>query len=122
MKMNDAFPGQFLKAADIDKVLDLTIKDVKMQTVGEDSRLVAYFHEEDRGLVLNKTNFSAIEEFTGHPDTDDWTDYKIRLVVVKVEYQGKRVPGIRVSAAKYVGSGAAADTADNTPSDDDIPF
>ena len=56
MKMNDAFPGQFLKAADIDKVLDLTIKDVKMQTVGEDSRLVAYFHEEDRGLVLNKTN------------------------------------------------------------------
>ena len=119
MKQNDAFPGRFLKAADIDKHLDLTIREVKTETLNDDQKVVVYFHEDERGLVLNRTNFAAIEDFTGELDTDDWTGCKVRLGVVKVDFQGKRVPAIRVIAAKKTQS----EPVDNTPDDDEsIPF
>ena len=65
MKQHQAFPGRFLKAADVadQKYLTLTIKKVTSETVSDDpAKLVVHFLHEDRGLVLNKTNFSAIVE------------------------------------------------------------
>ena len=117
MKQTDAFPGRFLKAADITTHLDLVIREVKMETLNEETKAVVYFHEDERGLVLNRTNFSAIEDFTGERDTDDWTGCKVRLGVVKVDYQGRRVPAIRVIAGKA--KGKPAPVVQREPGDED---
>lgn len=120
MKQHQAFPGRFLKAADVadQKYLTLTIKKVTSETVGDDpAKLVVHFRYEDRGLVLNKTNFSAIAEFTGEDDTDNWSGWAITLGVVKVPYQGQRVPALRVSGATR-----ASELSDAPLTDEDIPF
>lgn len=97
MHINKAFPSSYLRAADLgDKTPTVTISDVKLEKVGEDQKLVVYFVGKDRGLVLNKTNANNIADILGSEDTDDWIDKKIRLIVAKVDYQGKRVPAIRV--------------------------
>ena len=115
MNQNEAFPGRFLKAADISGHLDLTVKSVSLETLNDESKVVVAFDEDDRGLVLNKTNFAAIVDFTGEPNTDDWTGTKLRLGAVKVDFQGKRVLGIRVIAGRIPG-------VVQPPSVDDIPF
>ena len=129
MKQTDAFPGRFLKAADLNgRKLTLTIKAVRLEEVGDDpSRVVVYFKEEDRGLVLNKTNFSAIEEFTGQDDTDNWAGHRLVLGAVKVEFQGKRVLGLRVIEGMPKDDGPTLqddgpDRDDVLLTDEDIPF
>jgi hypothetical protein len=57
---------------------------------------VIFFKGKDKGLVLNKTNWSALVDITGEEDSDDWEGKKVKLVTRKVEYQGKRVPAIRI--------------------------
>ena len=97
MKSTDAFPGRFLRAVDIEGHTPVvTIARVELQTLGNDRKLVVYFQGKDKGIVLNRTNFNAIEEITGQSDTDDWAGHKIKLTTQRVEYQGKRVPAIRV--------------------------
>ena len=57
MDINAAFPGEFLKAADLQgRQAAVVIDRVEMQKVGDDHKPVAYFQGKDRGLVLNKTN------------------------------------------------------------------
>lgn len=95
--INDAFPSSYLKAADLKgKPVALTIKEVKLQDVGDDRKLVVYFKGTEKSLVLNKTNANSIAVVTGSEDTDDWTGKKITLYPMKTEYQGKRVPAIRI--------------------------
>src|ERR1043165_643999 len=119
MKKHEAFPGRFFKADDLmNGPITRTIKHVKSEQVGDDRRMVVYFEDDDKGLVLNKTNFDAIEEFSGKDDTDNWDGITLKLGMVKVPYQGKRVPAVRV-----LGVTAASDMDDdNTPPDDSIPF
>jgi len=123
MKSSDVFPSTYLKAADIaghEPVV--TISKVEMTDLGDDRKPVAYFAGKDKGLVLNKTNFAAIEEITGEADTDDWTGHKIKLFVAKVEYQGKRVPAIRVDAPDVAPKPKPTPEPVDAPDDDEIPF
>jgi hypothetical protein len=91
------FPGKYLKADDL-KGGEPTVKisHIKIETLGEDSKPVLYFSGKDRGLVLNRTNWAAIVDITGRDDSDDWEGQKVKLVVRKVEFQGKRVAAIRI--------------------------
>lgn len=101
MKSTDVFPGKYLRAADLGTAEPVvTIREVKLETLGEDSKPVVYFEGKERGLVLNKTNFASIADITGEDDTDDWKGCKVKLFVAKVEFQGKRVPAIRVDDPK----------------------
>ena len=94
MKVNAAFPSNYLRAADLDgKTPNVTISHVKSENIGDDLKLVVYFEGKDKGLVLNKTNATTIVELTGQDDTDNWKGYRVKLFTAKVEYQGKRVPG-----------------------------
>jgi hypothetical protein len=68
---------------------------VKVEEVGDDKKPVLYFSGTDKGLVLNVTNANSIKELYG-PETNDWRGRAITLYVAKVEYQGKRMDGIRV--------------------------
>ena len=95
--INDAFPSKYLKAADLKgKSVALTVTKVASENIGDDLKLVVFFKGTDKGLVLNKTNANSIAAVTGSGDTDDWTGKKITLFPTKVEFQGKRVPAIRV--------------------------
>ena len=97
---NDFFPSKFLKAEDLDADLAVTIKHVlieKLQT-GEEKPVV-YFNETEKGLIVNKTNFSAIAKLTGKPNSDNWGGEKITLTVMDVEFKGDIVSAIRVKAA-----------------------
>lgn len=120
MKQHDVFPGKYLKAADLNgSTPTVTIAKVVMEEVGDGMKPICYFVGKEKGLVLNKTNFSAIEDLAGEEDTDNWPGAKIMLITAKVEFQGKRVPAIRIEAP----AGAAPRPVPvQTQADDDIPF
>lgn len=126
MKGNEIFPGKSLKAEDLNGVEPVvTIERVTTQTFDDGSKKpVIHFQGKEKTLVCNKTNWNAIVEITGEEDSDNWTGQRIKLIVAKVDFQGKRVPAIRVEAPPRA---ATRPTAPPPPpvepiNDDDIPF
>ena len=110
MNIDTAFPSNYLKAADVDEDTTLTIRDVKIEKLGDDERPIAYFDEIDKGLVLNKTNANTIKGMYTS-DTDNWTGKKITLFATEVDYAGKQTMAIRVRMrAPKNGDGKAAQT------------
>lgn len=99
--MTEAFPGAFLKAADLQgKRVPVIIDKVDMEDIGGEEKPVVHFKGKDRGLVLNRTNANMIAEITGSDETDDWVGVSIILYCAKVDFQGRRVDAIRVDAPK----------------------
>ncbi len=122
MKSTDIFPSKYLRAADLNGHEPIvTIDRVVMETLGDDRKPCVYFKGKDKGVVLNKTNFNAIEDISGEDDTDNWVGVKVKLVTVKVEFQGKRVPAIRIEEAGVPSKPRTPEPVD-APSDDEIPF
>ena len=125
MNINGAFPSTYLKAADLaGRRAIVTISHVKLEDVGDDAKPILYFQGKEKGLVLNKTNANMITEITGSDETDHWKGKAIVLYVTKVDYQGKRVDGIRVDYPAN-GNGAAPVAPPPPPEPltvDDIPF
>ncbi len=128
MKSTDIFPSKYLRAADLDgREPVVTIARVDMETLGDERKPVVYFVGKDKGLVMNKTNFSAIEDISGEEDTDNWAGTKVKLITVKVEFQGKRVPAIRIEEVAAAKKPAKPEPVhdineDIAPSDDEVPF
>ena len=128
MKSSDIFPSKYLRAADLNgQEPILTIDRVEMELLGDERKPVVYFRGKERGLVMNKTNFTAIEEISGEEDTDNWAGTKVKLITAKVEFQGKRVPAIRVEPApRNTGTAQRQPPPPPEPvqeiNDDDIPF
>lgn len=97
MNINKVFPSKYLSAADLNGATPTVLIDtVKLETVGDDSKLVVYFKGKDKGLVLNKTNANAIADILASKDTDEWEGKRIKLITAKVDFQGKRVAAIRI--------------------------
>lgn len=124
MKIGAAFPGQYLKAADLQgRRVQVTIEKVEMEDIGGDQKPVVHFKGKDRGLVLNKTNANAIWGLTGNDDTDDWTGVAITLFPSKTDFQGKRVDCIRVDPPDAKGQPKPKPEPQPVDVDDDsIPF
>jgi hypothetical protein len=100
MKVSDAFPSRFLKAADLaGRSPVVTIAKVTRETFDDGARLVLAFAEGSKLLALNKTNANANARLHGD-ETDLWLGRKIRLTVLPVDYRGSQVPAIRVAAAE----------------------
>jgi len=95
MKMADLFPSKFLKAAELDGNLTLTIKTVLQEDLGEQLKPVAYFLETKKGLVINRTNANTISALYGQ-DTDAWTGNQITLFATEVDFKGQTTLAIRV--------------------------
>ena len=96
MRISQAFPSKYLKAADLDgREVTIKMKEVAIEDLGDDKRPVLYFIGTDKALVLNKTNANVISDLYGD-DTDDWHGKEITLVEREVDYAGKSVPAIRV--------------------------
>ena len=99
----DAFPSKWLKAADCNPPLDLTIQSWGYEDVGSGtdvkSKLVIRFVERPEGWVLNITNGNLIAALLGTDDMDKWVGARIRLVSTKVQFKDKLVDAIRVQPA-----------------------
>lgn len=93
----DFFPSRFFKATEFAEALTLTITEIKSELVGPEKALkcVVSFAEDDRGLPLNATNWSSLEESYGD-NTDSWVGERIRLQRSKTQFGGKTVPCLRV--------------------------
>lgn len=72
------------------------IASVAFERIGNDEKLVVYFEDKQKGLVLNKTNAVMIAEIVGSDDTDAWQGVAIVIYPTKTDFQGKRVDAIRV--------------------------
>lgn len=100
MKVSDAFPSNYLKATDLnDHTPTLAIDHVAVETLGDDRKPVAYFTDTKKGLVLNKTNATAIAAEHGD-DMDAWKGKKIELFAMPVTFQGQTRDAIRVRPIK----------------------
>lgn len=98
VNINDAFPSKYLKASDLqDRPQRVKMNYVKIEEVGEEHKPALYFIGKEKGIILNKTNANTIAELYGD-DTEEWSDQEIEIYPSETDYQGKRVPCIRVRA------------------------
>ena len=98
MRSSDAFPSKFLKSADVKaKQIVAAISHVDMEVVGQGQdqkeKPVLYL-EGQKPIVLNRTNFEAIESAFG--DTEEWPGHKIKVYCAPTRFQGKATDGIRI--------------------------
>lgn len=118
MRMSQYFVSPFLKGADFEgeEARVLTIKSVDEEEVGKEreQKVVVHFREEEKGWVLNKTNWRVIEKHYG--DTAEWPGKRIELFGAWVEYAGELQMGIRVRIPKPLPPPPKAEI------DDEIPF
>lgn len=100
MNINEAFPSKYLSAADLgDKTPIVIIAGFEMIELegdhGTEVKPFITFEKTKKGMILNKTNANAIQDLYG-PDTDAWLGKAIKLVVARVDFQGRRVSAIRI--------------------------
>lgn len=97
MKIGAAFPGAYVKCADLQgKRVQVVIDRVEMEDIGGEQKPVVHFRGKERALVLNKTNANSVWGINGSDDTDDWPGTAITLFPAKTEFQGRRVDCIRI--------------------------
>ena len=97
MQYTDIYRSAYLKAEDLSgRTAKHTISGCTAEKVGDDERLVLAFSENDRSLVLNKTNATTLAEIYG-PETGEWEGKAIKLVPSTTSFQGKMVKCIRIS-------------------------
>jgi len=97
---NDAYPSKYLKHSDLDgKAITYTINHAVIEELGADKekKPVVYFKEINRGLVLNRTNWDALEDLYGD-ESDAWAGKKLELFPTKTTFGSRRVDCIRVRA------------------------
>jgi hypothetical protein len=130
MKISNAFPSKYLKAADLqDKPVTLVMARVDLESIadGEDKKPVLFFTKAKKGLVLNKTNSKVIAAAYGD-DTDMWDGKTLVLFPAMVDFRGDTVEAIRVRVPKPAAAPKPAPepiSEVNPPPhdmDDDIPF
>jgi hypothetical protein len=117
--INEAFPSKYLKAADLNDEQHLLIMErAEFEQLGDDRKLILYFQNQKKGLVLNKTNANTIAAQYGD-DTDEWIGKEIVLFEAMVDFQGKTGPAIRVRAPKKK---APPKPAPKDDMNDEVPF
>jgi len=91
-------------------------QDVAMTGESEQIKLIAFFNEMDKGLVLNSTNMQMLADITHSEEIEDWVGCQVVLYAdATIMFRGKRVGGIRLRAPRLraagnAGSGAPATT------------
>jgi hypothetical protein len=96
MKISDAYPGSYLKAADLQgRAPRVTIADCRMEHFDDESKPLLLFVGKERGLILNKTTAGILVARLGD-DTDAWLWRVVELYPDRVMFQGRMVDAIRV--------------------------
>jgi len=98
------FPSKYMKAEDLGATRPIgTIASVEPEDIGagqdKTRKLVVCFVEPTlKPLALNRINCDTIAELAGSEDYETWPGCRIQLFATKTEFQGKRVPCIRICA------------------------
>ena len=71
------------------------IRDVTAEEVGKEKKLIVWFTNDEKGLVLNKTNNRVLREKFGD-DVAGWIGKIIVVFSTMVLFQGRMTPGLRV--------------------------
>ena len=89
--------SKYWRGEDLDRERKFRIKDVTEEEIGEkkEKKLVVWFTNHERGLVLNRTNNRVLRAAFGD-DTAGWKGKIIVIFVIMVDNRGKMVPGLRV--------------------------
>jgi hypothetical protein len=91
--------SKYLKAADLDHEKKFRIKAVTEEMIGQDrdkeKKLVVWFTNDERGLVLNRINNRAIRGAFGD-DVAGWANKIIVVFPTTAEFRGKMGPALRV--------------------------
>jgi hypothetical protein len=103
-RVSDIYKSSYLRAADLEEPLTVTIKSASIEELGEDKdeKIVVMFKELDRGLVLNRTNADYISMLCESDDTEDWPGTQLGLFVQPVSFRGKLVDSIRVTKPQHL--------------------
>lgn len=128
MKINDAFPSDYIKGSEVERPVLFVMSHVEMRDVGDDHKPILFFVGQEKGLVLNKGNAQTISETYGE-NTDGWQGKQIVLYFnPDVMYAGKKTGGIRVRKPKVATKPQEAAPPPPPPPpieedmSDDIPF
>jgi len=112
MRYENAFPSDYLKAADLNGApVTVTIKNYELEEIKDKQtgksvkKPILAFKGTDKRLVLNITNAKKIAQALMSPEMDDWIGRKIVLYPTVVEFAGDEVEAIRVRAAAAVAEG-----------------
>jgi hypothetical protein len=103
--------SRFLKAADLQSEKKFRIKSVTEEEVGigkdKERKLVVWFTNDARGLVLNRVNNRTIRGAFG--DTcESWTGKIIIAFPTMAEFRGEMKPALRVRIPTPKGNGQPA--------------
>jgi len=108
--------SRFLKAADLDKEKKFRISKVTAEALGQgdnkERKPIVWFTNEERGLVLNKTNLRALQGAFGD-NMEAWAGKIIVIFPTMADMRGKLTPALRVripppKQATMAGNGQAA--------------
>lgn len=105
MNILNSFPSKYLRADELQGREALVIicdvrEEIMTLTGGQKvTKPVVYFRGKKKGLVLNKTNATAIAALVGSPETRLWKDRPIRLYGATTSFGDKTVACVRVKAA-----------------------
>jgi hypothetical protein len=123
------FPSRYLQGSSITQPIVVTIDHVAIETLGSgvkaERKGVAYFVEDVKPLVVNKTNWDTLVQLTGEPNSDNWGGTVIELFAIDTNgpqgpargtrIRAPRKPPKRPSRAPHAKAPA---TADGEPSDE----
>jgi hypothetical protein len=91
--------SRFLKAADLDKEKKFRISKVTAEVLGKgddkERKPIVWFTNDERGLVLNKTNLRALQGAFGD-SMEAWAGKVIVIFSTIVDLRGKMTPALRV--------------------------
>jgi len=89
MNIQDMFSSNYLKTSDLKgRRIVLAIDKVSVEDIGgKEQKPVVYFVGKERGLILNKTNATTIEELVGSSETAQWHGKKIVLYPTRVDFR-----------------------------------
>ena len=125
-RVSEVYGGNWLTADDLQgREVTATIESITLHDMPDGKKKAAlHFVGKEKALLLNVTNGNTIAELLGTDEMDNWEGQRIRMFVAKVDFQGKRVPAIRVKAAgsKPVPPPPPPPADDSDELDDAIPF
>ena len=91
--------SRYIKAEDLGADRKLRIKNVTEEQIGigaeKEQKLVVWFTNDERGLVLNRVNNRTLRGAFGD-DTAGWAGKIIVVFPAMAEFRGRMVPAVRV--------------------------
>jgi hypothetical protein len=90
----EVFPSRYLAAEDFQpEGTVLTVDHCEFEKMQDgEKKLVMYFKEMQKGVIVNATKWKAMEMLTGSDESDDWDNARVRVFPGETTYNSDIVP------------------------------